>query len=424
MIEIEGLSKVYMQYRSNRDMLFESISPFKKKRGTEFKALNNISFSVNKGETFGIIGTNGAGKSTLLKLITGVTSATSGSVSVNGKIAALLELGAGFNIEYTGLKNIYLNGMMMGYSKAEMNRKVDKILSFADIGDFINQPVKNYSSGMFARLAFAVAINVDPEVLIVDEALSVGDIFFQNKCYKKFEELKEKGTTILFVSHDIYTVRQMCDRVLWVENGNIQLCGNSVEVCNAYTNSIMKRYNAEEEENNKNNYKINNLDEQILPPLSFSPESILNDDIEIISCFIEDENKNSTNVCHINKNYSVVVVYKSKIDIEDCIVGFVIETAKGLWIINSNSSMGGNKGSFKTKKNTINRVEFQFMLPALMKGEYVLGAAVSKGTNQNFEVLTWLYNILAINIINPNIYSGIVDPETKINIYSKDVKSE
>ena len=172
---------------------------------------------ILKRECVGIIGTNGSGKSTILKIITGVLNPTSGNVEIDGRISALLELGAGFNMEYTGLENVYLNGTMIGFTKKEIDAKLDSILEFADIGEFIHQPVKTYSSGMFVRLAFAVAINIDPEILIVDEALSVGDVFFQTKCYKKFEEFKEQGKTILFVSHDLSSISKYCDRVVSVE---------------------------------------------------------------------------------------------------------------------------------------------------------------------------------------------------------------
>ena len=190
-ISVEHLDKMYKLYDKPMDRLKESLGLTKKKKYREHYALRDVSFNVHRGETVGIIGTNGSGKSTILKIITGVLNATAGEVRVNGRISALLELGAGFNMEYSGLENVYLNGTMIGFSKEEIDAKLDAILSFADIGDFIHQPVKTYSSGMFVRLAFAVAINIDPEILIVDEALSVGDVFFQAKCYRKFEEFKE-----------------------------------------------------------------------------------------------------------------------------------------------------------------------------------------------------------------------------------------
>lgn len=234
MIEIHDLVKTYKIYDKPIDRLKESLSLTHKQYSREFHALNGVNLTVKKGENVGIIGTNGAGKSTLLKIITGVLSPTSGSVTVNGKISALLELGAGFNPEYTGLENIYLNGTMMGYTREEVDVKVEGILQFADIGDFIYQPVKTYSSGMFARLAFAVAINVEPEILIVDEALSVGDVRFQMKCMNKMKEMMDGGTTVLFVSHDINAIRRFCTRAVWLNCGMMQRMGEVTEVADAY----------------------------------------------------------------------------------------------------------------------------------------------------------------------------------------------
>ena len=218
-ISVDQVSKVYRLYDKPIDRLLESVSLRKKSYHKDFYALRDISFSVGRGEAVGIIGTNGSGKSTMLKIITGVLSATTGKVESRGSICALLELGAGFNQDYTGIENIYMNGTMMGFSKAEMDEKLPAILEFADIGDFVYQPVKSYSSGMFVRLAFALYISIDPEVLIVDEALSVGDVFFQAKCYHRMDELKRKGTTILMVTHDLGSVMKYCDRVVLFHKG-------------------------------------------------------------------------------------------------------------------------------------------------------------------------------------------------------------
>ena len=206
-ISVQDVTKVYRLYDKPIDRLKESMSISHKNYHRDFYALKGLSFQVKKGETVGIIGTNGSGKSTILKIITGVLTPTSGEVNVDGKISALLELGAGFNMDYTGIENVYMNGTMMGYTKKEMDEKLQDILDFAEIGDFVYQPVKTYSSGMFVRLAFALAINVDPEILIVDEALSVGDVFFQSKCYRRMEEIRKKGTTILMVTHDTGLMR-------------------------------------------------------------------------------------------------------------------------------------------------------------------------------------------------------------------------
>ena len=218
-ITVNDVTKVYRLYEKPIDRLKESVSPTHRNYHRDFYALNGLSFQVKKGETVGIIGTNGSGKSTILKIITGVLTPTTGEVKVDGKISALLELGAGFNMDYTGIENIYMNGTMMGYTKKEMDLKLQDILDFAEIGDFVYQPVKTYSSGMFVRLAFALAINVEPEILIVDEALSVGDVFFQSKCYRRMEEIRQSGTTILMVTHDMGSIIKYCDRVVLLNKG-------------------------------------------------------------------------------------------------------------------------------------------------------------------------------------------------------------
>ncbi len=243
-IDIKHLNKVYNLYDKPIDRLKEVLSPTHKSYHREHYALNDISLEIKKGESVGIVGKNGSGKSTLLKIITGVLNPTSGEMNVQGKISALLELGAGFNPEYTGIENIYLNGTMMGYSKAEMDEKVDDIIAFADIGDFINQPVKTYSSGMFARLAFAVSINVEPEILIVDETLSVGDTRFQIKCMDKMKEMMEGGTTVLFVSHDINAIRRFCTRCIWINEGKMKEVG-SVNMVSDHYIDFLKMLDAE-----------------------------------------------------------------------------------------------------------------------------------------------------------------------------------
>jgi len=242
-ITVENVSKVYPLYDKTIDRLKETLSITKKSYHRDFYALNDVSFNIGAGETIGIIGTNGSGKSTILKIITGVLTPTEGNVTVNGKISALLELGAGFNMDYTGMENLYMNGTMMGYSKEEMEEKIPAILDFADIGEFVHQPVKTYSSGMFVRLAFALAINVEPEILIVDEALAVGDAFFQAKCFSKLEEIRNAGTTILFVSHDIVSVKQLCKRAIWIEKGLVRMDGDSNEVCEQYLSMQIEENN-------------------------------------------------------------------------------------------------------------------------------------------------------------------------------------
>lgn len=241
-IKANDLSKCYHIYQAPRDRLKQFLSSklaaiFRTNSAQHYKefwALKHATFEIRKGESFGILGRNGAGKSTLLQILCGTLSPTSGSVEIHGRIAALLELGAGFNPEFSGRDNVYLNASVLGLSDVEIADKFDSICAFADIGDFIDQPVKTYSSGMFVRLAFAIAIHVEPDVLIVDEALSVGDIAFQNKCILKIKELRDRGTTLLFVTHDLSTLQLICDRVAWVSNGQIIKIGAPVAVCQEY----------------------------------------------------------------------------------------------------------------------------------------------------------------------------------------------
>jgi len=233
-IKADKLTKTYKLYNSPMDRLKEALSPIRRNFHRDFYALHDVSFEVKKGETVGILGVNGSGKSTLLKIISGVLTPSNGSVSVNGRVSALLELGAGFNPELTGLENVYFNGTLMGYGKDEVSNRLDEILGFADIGEFIYQPVKSYSSGMFVRLAFAMATIVDPDILIIDEALSVGDVFFQQKCYKRLEELRNQGVTILFVTHSVGDVMQFCNRALLLHNGRLEHIGAADKTIRRY----------------------------------------------------------------------------------------------------------------------------------------------------------------------------------------------
>lgn len=233
-IRAAKLSKVYKLYDRSVDRLKESLHPLRRRYHHDFYALKDISFEIAKGETFGLIGKNGSGKSTLLKIIAGVLTPSGGTLEVRGKVSALLELGVGFNPDMTGLENIYFSGTIMGYSRQEMEAKVDDILSFADIGDFIHQPMKTYSSGMFVRLAFAVATKVDPEILVVDEALAVGDIFFQSKCMLLMRKMIDSGVTLLFVSHDTSSVTNLCKRAIYLEQGSIKTMGDALSVTDCY----------------------------------------------------------------------------------------------------------------------------------------------------------------------------------------------
>lgn len=420
-IEVRDLCKKYYLYANPQDRFKENFSITKKIYHKEKKALDNINFSVEKGECVGIIGTNGSGKSTLLKIITGVLTPTSGTVFVDGKVSALLELGAGFNPEYTGIENIFLNGRMMGYSRSEMEQKMDDILSFADIGEYIHQPVKTYSSGMFARLAFSVAISVEPEILIVDEALSVGDIFFQNKCFKKFDELKQKGTTILLVSHDLESIKSMASRALWIEQGEQKMYGDKIDVCNQYAKSILLKNNkfaSDISENKHDTYEIKKFDLSDYPAVLTNNQNLTNENVRILSCFVEDKNGNIEYDLKSDDYYSIVVIFETDVEIDNCIVGYILQNKKGVSIINSNTLVSGLNRHFKVKANSINRVEFKIKMPRLYADEYILDCAVASGKSVMDNItFAWCYGALKVMVHNQNASLAILDVETNIEIF-------
>lgn len=278
-IVIDHVSKVFKMYNTPTDRLKEVFSPSRKVRHTDFYALKNIDMSVKKGEILGIMGRNGAGKSTLLKVITGILEPSSGSVKIDGRVSSLLELGTGFNVEYTGIENIYFYGTLMGFSKAEMDAKLEDIIEFAEIGDYIDQVVKTYSSGMFARLAFSCAIHIDPEILIVDEILSVGDMRFQAKCFQKFKEFKNRGVTILYVGHDVGMMRTFCDRCIWLNSGEIVAEGEPTFITAQYTEfmysddiSDFTTYKKYVEEKTRKEQEKKQLTEQTVPVQSEEPD--------------------------------------------------------------------------------------------------------------------------------------------------------
>ncbi len=365
-ISVEHLSKTYKLFDKPSDRLKESLHPFGKRYSKDFFALKDVSFEVTKGECIGLLGKNGAGKSTLLKVLTGVLTPSAGEVIVKGKVSALLELGGSFNPEMTGMQNIYLNGTLMGFTKKEMDTKVDDILAFADIGDFINQPVKMYSSGMFARLAFAVSVNVDPDVLIIDEVLAVGDLRFQIKCMDKMKRLMSGGTTVLFVSHDINAVKRLCSRAIWFDHGNIMLDGDVDTVGERYVEFIQGK-----DENNKKETKIKRIESQ-----NNKKENVI---AEIIDFQMFNKNGEKKNVFLYNEPIKIEIAYNVYDEnIKKVVLGIALFDCNDKYICGLNTLLDNEKIPWKRGLNKY-RITYTEGLLA-MGGRYYFDVALEEKT--------------------------------------------
>lgn len=421
-IKVDNLSKMYKLYDKPMDRVKESFGVGKKVYYKEHYALKNIDLEVKRGETVGIIGSNGSGKSTILKIITGVLNPTSGSVTINGRISALLELGAGFNMEYTGIQNVYLNGTMIGFSKEEIDKKLDKILEFADIGDFVNQPVKTYSSGMFVRLAFAVAINIDPEILIVDEALSVGDVFFQAKCYKKFEEFKKMGKTILFVSHDLGSVSKYCDRVMLLNHGVKVAEGKPNEMVDLYKKVLVHQVDdegkdisakAEEMQQGQEKAPINDgtwMSQFVLNP---KREEYGDKQAEIIDFAIMDENGLLTNSIIKGKKFTIKMKVRINEPVQYPIFAFTIKNLHGTDITGTNTMY--EKVDVFVEPGDEKEISFTQEMN-LQGSEYLLSLGCTGYHGDEFEVYHRMYDVCNITVVSDKNTVGFYDMNSKIKV--------
>ena len=405
-IRVENISKVYKLYSRNIDRLKDSLNLGKGKY-KEHYALNNLSFDIKKGECVGIIGTNGAGKSTILKIITGVLSPTQGKVEIDGRISALLELGAGFNMEYTGVENIYLNGTMMGFSREEVDSRMQSILEFADIGEYVNQPVKTYSSGMFVRLAFALSIAVDPEILIVDEALSVGDVFFQSKCYKKFEEFKEAGKTIIFVSHDLSSIQKYCDRAILLDKGSKIGEGKPSEIIDMYKRAMVGMLEDEAEEEKE---------QDKAQPIPLNPDVQEYGDrlIEITGFSIIDNTGKATTTLIKGDAFTIQVKITSHIETSDPIVAFTIKDPKGTDITGTNTMFEGiNVGNMSVGDERT--ISFKQNLD-IQGGQYILSLGCTRYENDDFKVYHRLYDVCSIAVVSSKNTVGYYDMNSVVTV--------
>ena len=416
-IAVDHVSKMYKLYDKPMDRLKESLGLSRQKKYKEHFALDDVSFQVHQGETVGIIGTNGSGKSTILKIITGVLNPTAGEVRVNGRISALLELGAGFNGEYSGIENVYLNGTMIGFSREEIDAKMDDILSFADIGEFIHQPVKTYSSGMFVRLAFAVAINIEPEILIVDEALSVGDVFFQAKCYRKFEEFKEMGKTILFVSHDLSSIGKYCDRVVLLNQGHKLAEGGAKDMVNLYRKVLVNQLDDDEAENPGENMESAPEEDSLQKEkLNLNPEVLEYGSklAEIVDFGIYDHTGLITNAIDKGQQFSVKMKVKFNDDISEPIFAFTIKDLKGTEITGTNT-MYENSPVTSKKAGDIQEITFTQMM-SLEAGEYMLCLGCTGYRNGDFTVFHRLYDVCNLTVITDKKAVGYFDMFSKVTL--------
>lgn len=438
-ISVKDLSKRFKLYSNNRDRVREWISPFKKQYHHEFWALENVSFDVIEGETLGILGRNGSGKSTLLQIISGVMAQTAGNIAVHGRISALLELGTGFDYELTGRENLYLSGSIMGFSKEEIRQRIPLIEEFAEIGDFIDQPVRVYSSGMYVRLAFAQAIHVDPDILIIDEALAVGDVKFQNKCYRKFNEFKNIGKTVIFVTHATDLVAKHCDRAILLDMGKLIMDDVPNKVINRYLDLLFGVARTTEPKkpavhNVSDQLKIEtSLDTSSYPDAikEFLLDNNIDDQCASNPTYNQNEHRWGSNQCRIF-NYavfadnainplqveagspvSIFVKYFFSKDVNRPIYGFTLKTLDGVDVFGSNSEF--EAVDVKPKKNGELAI-MRFDLPAsLITGEYFINIGLAEYEGGETVPLDRRYDMIHLKVFNPTSRYGIVDLNMSIS---------
>ncbi len=414
-ISVENVSKVYKLFKKPADRVIDALHLAPWRKVPQHHALNDVSFEVRQGEMVGIIGTNGSGKSTILKIITGVLHPTKGEVKVNGRISALLELGAGFNREYTGIENIYLNGTMIGFSKEEIDAKLKDILDFADIGDFAYQPVKTYSSGMFVRLAFAVAINIEPEILIVDEALAVGDVFFQAKCYRKFDEFKKLGKTILFVSHDLSSIVKYCDRVVLLNKGTKLGEGKAKEMIDIYKQVLVDQYDEAAAENKGSSVL---LDQGANPDLlEYGSKKA-----EITDCYITDDKGKRTNAIIKGSTFTIHMKAKFLERVQAPIFAFTIKNAKGTEITGTNT-MFERAFMESVDKGICKEITFKQKMD-LQGGEYLLSLGLTGYEGSDFTVYHRLYDAINITVISDKDTVGFYDMNSQVEVINAERDSD
>ena len=380
-IQVEGLSKIYPLYNRPFDRLKEALHVGGRKYHRDFYALKDLSFEIRRGETLGIIGRNGSGKSTLLKILTGVLTPTTGRVEVKGRVSALLELGAGFNPEFTGLENLYLQGTLTGYSRQEMEARIPSIEAFADIGEFIHQPVKHYSSGMFVRLAFACAVNVDPDILIVDEALAVGDVRFQLKCNRKFSEFREMNKTIILVSHSASDVVRLCPRVLWLDEGRIRKAGPAKHIVEEYAAWMVHDTGVLPTTGTDTSSPGKNSPSKLIPvPRNAFSTGDGGATIDAVGLFTD--GPQALRILPDSSKVRLVFQVTTKTPLANPYFGFQVLNAKGLRVLGCNNAvLNQTLPPIEAGKSVT--VCFSFLFPEIENGQYLIALGVADGTPEN-----------------------------------------
>ena len=400
-VEFQGVSKSYAIYDAPGDRLKELLSLNRLKRHQDFWALHDVSFEVKRGETFCIVGENGSGKSTLLQMVAGILHPTSGTVAVHGRVSALLELGAGFNPEFSGRDNVYLNGSILGLTTRQIDQRYQDIAAFAEIGDFIDQPVKTYSSGMVVRLAFAVAINVDPEILLVDEALAVGDIYFRQRCMRKVHELRQRGITILFVSHAVSDVKAIGDRVLWLDHGRMIDCGEPDRVVSKYLAAMTEK---------DSTYLLlksaadpqRRLGGPIQAPEIV--ETIPNIDhrfgdgrAAIIGIAVLDEQGRAVPILEPSTRILVRISVRATADVALPIVGFMLRNQLGMDFSGTNTAREGYELA-PLQPGDVTTVDFYLDLPELYPASFSFSPAIADGTLMGYQMCDWIDNAITLQM--------------------------
>ncbi len=413
-VEFRGVSKTYPIYSSPTARLKELAFLNRKSFHRDFPALHNVTFDVIRGETFCIIGENGSGKSTLLQIVAGILHPTAGTFAVKGRVAALLELGSGFNPEFSGRENVYLNAAILGFSRREIDRRIQQIEDFAEIGDFIDQPVKTYSSGMAVRLAFSVAIHVDPEILIVDEALSVGDIYFRQRCMRKVHDMRSKGVTIIFVSHAMGDVKSIGDRAMWLEHGEVQAIGSADKIVSKYMAAMTEKDNA---------YQTSH---HLLPARSAGVavkapeivETIPNIDhrfgdgrAHVIGIAILDENARPIHTLEPVSSIVVRISVRANDDIPLPIVGFMMRNHMGLDFAGTNTAREEFDLPFMAAGD-IHTVDFHVQIPELYPSSFSFSPAIADGTLHSYKLCDWIDNaiVLQMNPTGGQVYGHLRFP--------------